>query len=97
MGSRPYSVLQVRDGLAGVQTLGAHLGAVHDGVAAEQLEGVIQEGQALRGLLVTGVLNPSISLSNRWGYKYMYTSARTGYRTIPASARRVRGTCQHST
>jgi hypothetical protein len=37
-----YLLLDESDCLAGVETFGASLGAVHDGVATVQLEGVIQ-------------------------------------------------------
>jgi hypothetical protein len=36
-----YPLLDHGDGLAWVESLGAGLGAVHDGVAAVQLEGVV--------------------------------------------------------
>ncbi len=54
-----YLLLDGADGLARVEALGTGLGAVHDGVAAIQLERVVQLGQALGGALVTTVLNPS--------------------------------------
>lgn len=56
---KSHLLLDGGDGLAGVEALGAGLGAVHDGVAAEQLEGVVQRGQTLGGQLVTAVLDPS--------------------------------------
>ena len=55
-------LFDVRDGLAGVQVLGAGLGAVHDGVAAVQLEGVVQLRQTLFRELVPRVLDPPVSL-----------------------------------
>ena len=63
--NRRYLLLDGTDGLARVEALGAGLGAVHDGVAAVQLEGVVQLSQALGGALVTTVLNPSGSKRDR--------------------------------
>ena len=37
-----YLLLDERDGFAGVESLRAGLGAIHDGVAAVQLEGVVE-------------------------------------------------------
>jgi len=55
-------LLDVSDGLAGVQVFWAGLGAVHDGVAAVQLEGVVQLRQPLFRELVARVLDPPVSL-----------------------------------
>jgi hypothetical protein len=60
-----HLLLEGGDGLAGVEALGAGLGAVHDRVAAEQLEGVVQLSQALLGQLVAAVLDPS-ARTNMW-------------------------------
>lgn len=54
-----YPLLDGADGLARVEALGAGLGAVHDRVAAVQLEGIVQLRQTLGGALVATVLNPS--------------------------------------
>ena len=62
--------LDVRDGLAGVQVLGAGPGAVHDGVATVQLETVVQELQTLFGGLVAGVLDPAVCLGFGFGFGY---------------------------
>ena len=55
-------LLDGRNGLSRIQTLGAHLGAVHDGVATIQLEGIVQLGQPLAGRTVPRILNPPVSL-----------------------------------
>ncbi len=59
LSRQKYLLLDGADGLARVEALGAGLSAVHDGVAAVQLERVVQLGQALGSALVTTVLNPS--------------------------------------
>lgn len=46
-------LLDFSDGLPGVESLGTCLGAIHDGVAAVQLERVIQRLQSLLGHLVS--------------------------------------------
>ena len=68
-----YLLLDGTDGLARVKTLGAGLSAVHDGVAAVQLEGVVQLSQALGGALVTTVLNPSVTKRDRTERKEVST------------------------
>lgn len=57
-----YSLLDGGNGLARIQALGASLGAVHDGVATVQLEGVVQLSQSLSSHLITRVLNPAEGL-----------------------------------
>jgi len=59
LSRKKYLLLDGADGLARVEALRTGLGAVHDGMAAVQLERVVQLGQALGGALVTTVLNPS--------------------------------------
>ena len=56
------ALLDVSDGFARVQVLGARARAVHDGVAAEQLEAIVQEVQTLLRRLVARVLNPAVCL-----------------------------------
>ena len=51
-------LLDLADGLGGVETLGADLGAVHDRVAAIELEGVFQVVEALARRLVAAVGQP---------------------------------------
>ena len=53
------------DCLGRVQTLGAGLGAVHDGVAAIELEGILQLVQTLRRGLITAVDDPAIGMQQR--------------------------------
>ena len=47
------------DGLARVEVFGARFGAVHDGVAAIQLEGVVERLEALLGVLVARIIDPT--------------------------------------
>src|SRR5690606_31246755 len=54
--------LDLSDSLGRVQPLGACFGAVHDRVAAVQLERVFQLVQAGTGILVTRVHDPAIGL-----------------------------------
>jgi len=60
-----HQLLDLADGLGRVEALGADLGAVHDGVAAIQLERIFQIVQALAGGLVAAVGDPSIGLRAR--------------------------------
>ncbi len=54
--------LGLRDRLGRIQALGAGLGAVHDGVAAEQLERIFELVQAITGGLVAAVDQPAVGL-----------------------------------
>merc|ERR1719180_465187 len=55
-------LLDLSDGLAGVKTLGAGLGAVHDGVASVDREGVPQLVQPGCLLFVPGINDPAVGL-----------------------------------
>lgn len=66
-----YLLLQLGDCLARVEPLGTGLGAVHDGVAAVELECVIQLGESLFGQLVPRVVDPAEGLLRLLG-KYYY-------------------------
>ena len=55
-------LFDVRDGFSRVQVLGAGLGAVHDGVAAVELERVVELREPLLGELVARVLDPPVRL-----------------------------------
>mmetsp|Transcript_18571 Transcript_18571/g.62244 ORF Transcript_18571/g.62244 Transcript_18571/m.62244 type:complete len:207 (-) Transcript_18571:347-967(-) len=59
--------LDLLDGLARVEVLRARLRAVHDGVAAVHLVGVVQEGEALLGGGVTRVGDPPVRLEEHRG------------------------------
>jgi hypothetical protein len=48
------------DGLGGVEIFGAHVGAVHDRMAAVEAEGILELVEALAGGLVAAVDNPTI-------------------------------------
>ena len=54
--------LDVGNCLAGVEVLRAGLGAVHDGVAAVELEAVVERLEPLLGELIPGVLDPPVRL-----------------------------------
>src|SRR6185312_12441163 len=54
-----HLLLDVADRLGRVQPLGAGIGAVHNGVAAIELERVFELVEALAGLFVAAVLEPS--------------------------------------
>jgi len=64
---RSNLLLDLGDGLTRVEAFRAGVSAVHDGVAAIQLETVIQLLQALFGHLVPGVLYPPIGLHQHCG------------------------------
>src|SRR5215472_11102578 len=59
---RHHELLDLGDGLGGIESLGAGLGAVHDGVAAVEPERVLERVQALAGHLVAAVGDPAIGL-----------------------------------
>jgi len=67
LGDAGQKFLDLGDGFARVQTLGAGLGAVHDGVAAIDRERVLQLVQALGGMLITGVDDPAVGLHEHGG------------------------------
>jgi len=56
------SDLDLGNGLSGVEVLGAGVGAVHNGVALVELEGVVQSSQTLLALGVTRIGNPAVGL-----------------------------------
>ena len=58
-------LLDVSDRFGGVESLGTGLGAVHDRVAAVELEAVVQSLQSLLSLLVTRVNDPAVGLRER--------------------------------
>ena len=51
-------LLDLLDGLAGIEALGADLGTVHDGVTSIQLVRIIQLLDALLCEVITAVHNP---------------------------------------
>lgn len=57
-----HSLLDLGDGLAGIEVLRTDLGAVHDGVAPVELEGVVEVVQAFLGGGVAGILDPPVGL-----------------------------------
>src|SRR6476661_1524998 len=50
-----------------IEILGACLGAIHDGVAAVETEGVLEIIKALAGRFVAAVLQPAVRLQERRG------------------------------
>src|SRR4029453_17447953 len=62
-----HQLLDLGDGLGGIEALRASLGAVQDGVAAIQAERVFQVVQALAGRLVAAVLDPAMGLQQHGG------------------------------
>src|SRR5690606_12867369 len=64
-----HHLLDLCNGLGRIQTLRAGAGAVHDGVAAIETEGVFQRVEALAGCLVAAVDEPAIGLQQRGGTK----------------------------
>src|SRR5690606_5107110 len=57
-----HQLLDGADGLGGVQPLRAGPRAVHDGVAAVELERILEVVQARAGVLVAGVDDPAVGL-----------------------------------
>jgi hypothetical protein len=57
-----HSLLDLGNGLSRIEVLRADLGAVHDGVAPVELEGVVEVVQPLRRHLVAGILDPPVGL-----------------------------------
>ena len=62
-----HHLLNLRNCLGRRQTLGACLGAVHNGVAAIEAEGVFEIIEALACGFIAAVYEPAVSLQqNRW-------------------------------
>lgn len=57
--------LQMSNCLAGVQVFGASFRAVHDSVAAEQLEAVVKEFEALLRGFIARIFNPTVCLKTK--------------------------------
>jgi len=67
VGNACQQLLDLSDGLAGVEALGAGLGAVHDGVTPVHRERISQLVQSVAGVLVSAVDDPAVSLhENGW-------------------------------
>src|SRR5205814_6546796 len=60
-------LLDLRDRPRGIQVLRAHVGAIHDRVAAVEPEGVLELIQPLAGRLVAAVDDPAVSGQERGG------------------------------
>jgi len=66
-GAANHQFFDLANGLGGVQTLGAHIDTVHDGVATEKTVGVFQVVQACTGVLVAAIGNEAIGLQQASG------------------------------
>ena len=66
-GASNHELFDLADGLGGVQTLRAHVHAIHDGVAAEQAVWVFQIVQSLIGGLIATVGDEAIGLQEACG------------------------------
>lgn len=66
---RGQHLLDLSDGLTGVQTLGAGSCAVENGVATVNAHAVVESGLALGGALVTRVGEPAVGLEEDGGTK----------------------------
>lgn len=55
-------LLDLSNRLARIQVLGADLGAVHNGMASVELEGIVQLCQSLVSGSIAGVLDPAVGL-----------------------------------
>ena len=73
-------LLDLGNGLSRVQVLGACLGTVHDGVATVQFLSVVECGQALGFVVITGVVDPAESLHQNF--------TKTGQRVDRGKGRR---------
>lgn len=66
-GQAREQLLDLGDGTAGIEPLGAGARAVHDRVAPVDAEGVLQLVQTLGGVLVTRVDDPAVGLHQHGG------------------------------
>src|SRR6187455_3431580 len=62
-----HHLLDLGDGLRGVEVLRAGLGAIHDGVAAVEPERIFQFVEPLAGRLVARVDDPTVGREQRRG------------------------------
>src|SRR5574343_546308 len=77
-GAGDHHFLDLADGLGRVQTLRAHIDAVHDGVATEQAIGVFQVVQALASCLITAVDNEPVGLQQAgWAHELVRVPPET--------------------
>ena len=62
-----------RNGLAGVQMFGTHLGTIHNGMTTVQFKGVVEVAQSFDGPSVPTVFDPSIGLHQNGGSQILVT------------------------
>jgi len=82
-----HSLLDLGDGLSGIEVLRTDLRAVHDGVAPVELEGVVEVVEALLRHRVPGVLDPPVRLHENGGSEVLVgvpPIGRTGGRAAGA-------------
>ncbi len=82
-GAAHHQFLDLADGLRGVEALGAHVHAVHDGVAAEKAVGVFQVVQARARGFVAAVGDEAVGLQQAGGAHELVG--------VPPEARAARG------
>lgn len=71
LGTKSHLLLNLGNGLARIETLGAGLCAVKDGVASVQAHVVLEVGLALGGALIARVGEPAIRLEQDSGAKIL--------------------------
>src|ERR1700728_1283696 len=67
MAAMSHHLLDLADGLGGIEILRARLGAIHDGVAAGQPKRILALVETLAGRLVTAIDDPAVSRQQRRG------------------------------
>mmetsp|Transcript_5219 Transcript_5219/g.14639 ORF Transcript_5219/g.14639 Transcript_5219/m.14639 type:complete len:249 (+) Transcript_5219:1756-2502(+) len=60
-------LFDIGNGLSRIQVLGTNLGAIHNGVTAVQLQGIIELLHTLGGGTVAGILHPTVGLHQHGG------------------------------
>ena len=73
------SLLDLRDGLARVESLWADLCAVHDGLAPVELEGLVQLLQSLIRGLVSAIDDPPVGLEEDGGTEVLVRVPPVGW------------------
>src|ERR1700679_2141242 len=67
MAAMSHHLLDLADGLGGIQILRARLGAIHDGMAAVQPKWILELVETLAGSLVAAIDAPAVSGQQRRG------------------------------
>ena len=66
-GARDQQFLDLGNGFGRIESFGAGVGAIHDGMAAIKLEGIFERIQALPGMFVATIDDPAIGLQQDRG------------------------------